>query len=179
MNYEETLKIFAVMKANYTNFYKGMSRVDAEAQVNLWCEMFADTPYEIVGAAIKSYIATDTAGYPPNVGKIKELIRKLTQTEEMTEQEAVQLIMRACSNSLYNAQSEYDKLPPTLKRLVGSPQQLKEWAKMDSDVVNSVVSSNLMRSYKIIAERERQHQALPSNIKNLIAGISERKMLNG
>ena len=179
MNKEETLKIFAVMKANYSNFYKGMSRIDAEAQVNLWCEMFADTPYEVVGAAVKAYIATDTTGYPANVGKIKELIRKLTQTEQMTEQEAVSIISRAVSNSIYNSQSEYDKLPPALKRLVGSSTQLREWAMMDSDVFNSVVSSNLMRSYKVIAERERQYEALPSNVRNFIAGVSERMLLEG
>lgn len=179
MNKEETLKIFAVMKANYANFYKGMSRIDAEAQVNLWCEMFADTPYEVVGAAVKAYIATDTTGYPANVGKIKEIIRKLTQTEEMSEQEAVRLIMRACSNSTYNSKEEFDKLPPTLQRLVGSPSQLREWAMMDSEILNSVVSSNLMRSYKVIAERERQHQALPSSVRNLIAGVSERMLLEG
>lgn len=179
MNYEETLKIFAVMKANYMNFFKGMSRIDAEAQVNLWCEMFQDTPYELVGAAVKAHIATDTDGYPPNVAKIKEQIRKLTQTEEMSEQEAVRLIMRACSNSTYNAKTEFDKLPPTLQRLVGSPSQLREWAMMDSEVLNSVVSSNLMRSYRVVAERERQHQALPSSVRNLIAGITEQKLLEG
>ena len=177
MNITETLKIFSVIKANYGNFFKNMPKVDAEAMVNLWAEMFQDTPYELVGAAVKAYIATDTDGYPPNVGKIKEMIRKLTQQEEMTEQEAVRLILRACSNSTYNSQSEFEKLPPVLKRLVGSPNQLKEWAAMDSDIVNSVVSSNLMRSYKVIAERERQHQALPSGMRMLIEGMTDKMLL--
>lgn len=177
MNREESIKILAVLKANYSNFYKGLARVDAEAMVNLWQEMFSDTPYEVVGAAVKAYIATDTLGYPPNVGKIKELIRKLTQPEEMTEQEAIQLIIKACSNSIYHAQEEFEKLPPVLKRLAGSPSQLREWAMMDSERLNSVVASNLMRSYKVIAERERQHQALPSEMRNLISGMSQKMLL--
>lgn len=172
MNVTETLKIFAVIKANYSPFFKSVTKIDAEAMVNLWAEMFAETPYEVVGAAVKAYIATDTDGYPPNVGKIKELIRRLTQTEELTEQEAIRLILNACANSNYNSHKEFEKLPPVLQRLVGSPRQLKEWAAMDSDVVNSVVSSNLMRSYKAMAEREREHQALPNNIKTLLAGVS-------
>jgi hypothetical protein len=179
MNLEETLKIFSVLKANYPNFYKNISRMDAEAQVNLWCEMFQDTPYEIVGTAVKAYIATDTDGYPPNVGKIKEQIRKLTQTEELTEQEAVNLILKACSNGIYHSQEEFNKLPPVLQKLVGSPNQLKEWAVMDRDVVQSVVSSNLMRSYRAIAERERQQQALPSSIKGLLAQATEKLKLEG
>ena len=167
------------MKANYHNFYKGMTRIDAEAQVNLWHEMFQDTPYEVVGMALKAFIATDTEGYPPNVGKIKEQIRKLTQKDEMTEQEAVNLILKACSNSLYNAQSEFDKLPPVLQRLAGSPNQLREWALMESEVLNSVVSSNLMRSFKVVKERERQQQALPSSMRALLAETAGRMMLEG
>ena len=179
MTYEETLKIFAVMKANYSNFFKGLTRIDAEAQVNLWCEMFQDTPYELVGAAVKAFIATDTDGYPPNVGKIKKQIRMLTQQEEMTEQEAVNLILKACSNSIYNAQAEFDKLPPVLQRLAGSPNQLREWALMESDVVNSVVSSNLMRSYRVVAEREKQQQALPSSMRAFLAETTDRLRLEG
>lgn len=179
MTLEETLKVFSVLKANYPNFYKNISRIDAEAQVNLWCEMFQDTPYELVGTAVKSYIAVDTDGYPPNVGRIKEQIRKLTQTEELSEQEAVNLIIKAASNSSYHSQEEFDKLPSVLQKLVGSPNQLREWAVMDRDVVNSVVSSNLMRSYRVIAERERQQQALPSSIRTMLAEATDRLKLEG
>jgi hypothetical protein len=171
MNVNETLKILSVLKANYPNFYKGMSKIDAEAQVSLWSEMFEDTPYELVGAAVKSYIASNVEGYPPNIDTIKEQIKKLTQTEEMTEQEAVNLIMKALKNSNYGAEEEFQKLPSILQKLVGSPNMLREWAMMDIATVNSVVSSNLMRSFKSIKETERVQQALPSSTKNAIAGL--------
>ena len=179
MTVDETLKIFAVLKANYSNFFKSMSRIDAEAMVNLWAEMFADEPYEAVGMAIKSYIASDVNGYPPNVGVIKEQMRKLTQTESLTEQEAINLITKACKNGNYGSEEEFNKLPPILQRLVGSPRQIKEWALMDKDAFNSVVTSNLMRSYRVMAERERQHQALPGNIQNYIAEMSKQFRLEG
>lgn len=172
MTYDETLKIFAVMKANYGNFFKNMSRIDAEAQVSLWAEMFEDTPYEMVGMAVKTYIATDVDGYPPNVGRIKQEIRKLTHQEQMTEQEAIALIMKATRNGLYGAEKEYEKLPPILQRLVGSPNQLKTWAMMPVDELQTVVSSNLMRSYKAMAKREEEYQALPNSIKNLLGEVS-------
>lgn len=179
MDRGETLKVFAVLKANYGNFFKTLSRTDAEAMVNLWNEMFMDEPYELVGAAIKAYIATDVSGFPPNVGKIKDHIKKLTQQEEMTEQEAVNLILKACSNSNYNSESEFNKLPPVLQRLVGSPNQLREWAMMDSQVLNSVVSSNLMRSYKVVAERERQTKALPNHIRAFLEQTADKLMIEG
>lgn len=174
MTYDETLKIFAVMKANYSNFFKNMSRIDAEAQVSLWTEMFEDTPYELVGLAVKSFIATDVEGYPPNVGRIKKEIAKLTQKEQMTEQEAVAMILKATRNGLYHAKEEFEKLPPVLQRLAGSPEQIKSWAMMSEHELQTVVASNLMRSYKVIAKREEEHQALPSSIKNLLEQASEK-----
>lgn len=179
MTFDETAKIFSVLKVNYSNFFKSLSRMDAEAMLNLWTEMFADEPYELVGAAVKSYIATDTTGYPPNIGKIKEHIRNLMQPNIMTEQEAMNLLTKAMSNSIYNSKEEFDKLPPILQRLAGSPQRLREWALMDSDTVNSVITSNLMRSYREISKREQQQQALPNNVKALLSELSDKFLIEG
>lgn len=179
MTYDETLKIFAVLKANYANFFKNMSRVDAEAQVSLWAEMFADTPYEMVGMAVKTYIATDVDGYPPNVGRIKKELMRLTEKEQMTEQEAVSLIMKATRNGLYGAKEEFEKLPPVLQRLAGSPEQIRVWARMPVDELQTVVASNLMRSYRAIAKKEEEYQALPSSIKSLLSQAGEQMKLEG
>ena len=173
MTYDETLKIFAVLKAEYGEAFKNMSRIDAEAKVALWAEAFADTPYEVVGMAVKSYICTSTEPYLPKIGRIKQEISKLTHKEQMTEQEAVSLILKATKNGLYGAQEEYDKLPAVLKRLVGSPEQIRAWSRMPVDELQTVVASNLMRSYKVIAKREEEYQALPSSIKKLLGQASE------
>lgn len=177
MTVDETLKIFAVLKANYSNFYKTITRTDAEAQVNLWSEMFADDDYTIVGAAVKAYIANDENGYPPNVGKIKAYIRKLTEPEEMTEQEATTLILKALQNGYYGAEEEFNKLPPTLQRLVGHPSQLRAWSQMDESEVQTVVASNIMRSYRVIAESQKQTEALPSSLRNMLEQASEKLRL--
>lgn len=179
MTYEETLKIFAVMKANYNNFYKTMSKIDAQAVVSLWAEMFADVSYNMVGAAVKAYIASDTTGYPPNVGQINEQIRTLTRPEEMTEQEAANLIMKAASNGYYGAQAEFDKLPPVLQRLVGHPNQLKTWAMMDENELQTVVASNLMRSYRTITKREAEKQALPASLQQMLETVAEQLKIEG
>ena len=179
MTYDETLKIFAVLKANYSNFFKNLSRIDAEAQVSLWAEMFEDTPYELVGMAVKTYIATDVEGYPPNVGRIKRELMRLTEKEQMTEQEAVSLIMKATRNGLYGAEKEFEKLPAVLKRLVGSPEQIRVWARMPVDELQTVVASNLMRSYRAIAKKEEEYQALSSSIKSLLSQAGEQMKFEG
>lgn len=169
MKRAETLKVLAVLKVAYPAMDSRLSDDEYKAMVNLWAEMFMDEPYEIVGAAVKAFIATDEQGYPPSIGKIKAQIRKLKSTpEQMTEAEAVALIMQATRNASYNCGEEFKKLPPILQTLVGNPRQLREWALSDSQTINTVVASNLQRSYRVLQERQKEFDALPNSIKQYI-----------
>lgn len=178
MTLEETSKILAVIKKEYPHAFKDLvEKKDKMQKLEFWQRMFANDDYSVVGAAVEMYIATDTTGFAPVIGQIKENIRKLTQPEEMSEQEAVNLILKAATRGIYNSQEEFDKLPPICQRLVGTPKKLKEWAMMDVDTLNSVVASNLMRSYKAVAQKEKEYQALPSNVKVLLEGAKSKMML--
>lgn len=165
MTYDETLAIMSVLKAAYPNYYKDMRRADADGVVALWAEMFKDDPVEIVAVAVKAHIATDKKGFPPHIGAIKDAIVKIKTPDEMTEMEAWALVDSAIRNGTYGAQKEFDRLPPVVQRLVGSPNQLREWAAMDAAVVASVVASNFQRSYKARAAHEREFLALPQDVR--------------
>lgn len=178
MNYDETLAIMGVLKAAYPNYYKGMTKKDAEGIVNLWTAMFADEPAGVVAMAVKAHIAGDSKGFPPHIGAIKEAIAKLMQPEMMTEQEAVALVLEATRNGTYDSEKEFDKLPPVLRRLVGSPAQIKEWAVMEAATVQSVVASNLQRSYREIAKREKEMLTLPSDIRASMEKLAAGKTLS-
>ena len=66
MNRTETLAVMSILKAAYPAYYRDMKRQDAEAVVNLWSEMLADYPADLVAAAVKSHIASDRKGFPPD-----------------------------------------------------------------------------------------------------------------
>lgn len=172
MTREETIKVLAVLKAAYPAFYRGMKADELNGIVNLWASQFEGDDYKTVGAAVQAHIATDTKGYPPHIGAIKEAIRKITQPDEMSEMEAWGYVASALRNSGYNSVTEFDKLPPVVQRIVGSPSQLREWAMMDSDTVQSVVQSNFMRSYRVRAQSEREYLALPENVRELMAQLT-------
>ena len=172
MTYDETLGIMAVLKAAYPAYYRDMKRSEAEAIVGLWTDMFQDEPADLVASAVKAHIASDAKGYPPHIGAIKDAILKITRPEEMTEQEAWGCVVQALRNSAYNSAAEFAKLPPVVQRLVGSASQLREWALMDSDQINSVVASNFQRSYKVRAKNDREYRALPSSVRGYISQIT-------
>lgn len=179
MNEIEATKVLAVLKAAYPAAFNKQSPEEIDAVITLWAEMIEE-PYEIVGAAVKAFIATDLSGYPPSIGQIKNHISKLIHPEQITESEAVSMILKATRNATYNATAEFNKLPPMLQKLVGSPAQLREWAVSDSQTINTVISSNLQRSYRVMAERQREINALPESIKRhmRLSAASEMKLID-
>lgn len=172
MDNTETLKLMAVLRGAYPNFYRGMSRKEAESVVALWTEMFHDDPYDLVAAAVKAFIATDSKGFPPAIGVIKDKLRQITTPEEMTEGEAWQYVRKALKNGIYGSEKEFAALPERIRRIVGSPEQLREWASMAEDTVQSVVASNVQRSYRAKAQAERDFAALPEDVKALSRAIA-------
>ena len=104
-------------------------------------------------------------------------IGEISRPAELSEGEAWALIAKALRNSSYNSEKEFEALPENLQRLVGHPSQLREWASMDTETVQSVVQSNFMRSYRARQESERKMQAMPSDVRAKLAGIAEVKQL--
>lgn len=172
MTEAETIDLLSVLKAAYPNFYRDMTRKDADQVISLWTEMFKDEPAGLVALAVKRHIATDTKGFPPHIGAIKDAIGKIQQPEEMTEIEAWNIVRKAIRSHPWDAKEQFEKLPSVLQRLVGSSSQLQEWGQMDADVVSSVVASNFQRSYKARAAHEREFLALPSEVKEAMLQIS-------
>lgn len=177
MNKQETLKIMAVLKVAYPNFYHNASLEESAAAVNLWASLFVDDPYELVEAAVKSHIASDIKGFPPHIGAIKEAIRRLQNPYELSEMEAWGAIKQALRNSGYHSEEEFEKLPKQVQRLVGSPSQLREWAMMDIEELGTVVQSNFMRSYRERVKNDREYEALPEGIRQMAAKIAAGKSM--
>ena len=164
----ETLKILAVLRGAYPAFYRDMQRKEAERVAALWAEMFREEPYEIVAAAVKALIVCDEKGYPPHIGAVKARIRQITAPQEMTEAEAWGLVNKAISRSIYNSRQEFEKLPKLIQGVVGGPSQLRDWAVMDADTVQSVVASNFQRSYRARAASDREYKALPPEVRAIL-----------
>lgn len=169
MNLTETSAVMDILTIAYPQFYKTQSDLERISAAKLWAEMFRDDDVRAVLAAVKALIASDEKGFPPVIGAVKEKIRMLTQPPEMTEQEAWNYVQNACRNSLYNSAEEYAKLPEAVQRLVGSHNQLKEWAMMDADELRTVVASNFMRSYRVRAKSERELAALPGDVRQFVS----------
>lgn len=160
VNDAETKKILAVISDVYPTFLRER---DPGRTVELWRRIFEDDAYETVSNALMAFVATDTKGFPPMPGAIKEKIRQAATPPEskMTEVEAWSLVLKAIRSANWYAEENFEKLPSDIKRLVGAPQTLREWAMMPEDDVYSVVASNFQRSYRAIVAAQEEFAAIP------------------
>lgn len=172
MTKEEVGKVLALINAYYPYFFRDMNADGKRGIIALWERQFAEYEYAVVVSALDAYIAVDEQNKAPNVGMLKSLIRKMTQPEEMTEQEAWEKVAHALRNSGYNSVEEFEKLPEQIQRVVGSPNQLKEWSQMDTETLHSVVASNFQRSYRARAKSDKEYMAIPASVRQIFAELN-------
>ena len=168
MTREETILILSVLRGAYPAFYRDITKQEAESTIALWASMFDEEPYELVGAAVKAFISGDGKGFPPAIGQIKERIRKITQPEEITEQEAWALVSKAVQRSTYGSAEEFAKLPPEIQAVVHDPGQLRQWAMGPAEDLETVIASNFMRSFRAKQKASKEYMALPTSVKQLM-----------
>ena len=151
MTEQETGRILSTICEMYPSFRKERNPA---ATARIWSVLFRNVPYKMVEKALMHFIATDTKGFPPVPGALNEIIRSRMLPDEMPDIEAWRLTLRAISRSTYYSGEEYKKLPPAVREVVGSPENLHIWAAMDERQVQNSVAPWFMRAYNRRMERE-------------------------
>lgn len=172
MTFDETHTILTLLQTEYPQSFAKMDDRAMAMKLKLWASEFQYDDYKTVYAVVRSIMSAGNREFAPNIGVIREKLRSFAVDGELTENEAWSKVSRAISNGIYGYQEEYAKLPPAVQKAVGEPEQLKRWAVMNEDEVQSVVASNFQRSYRQIAQRERELAKIPADVRALLTGVS-------
>lgn len=170
---EDVIKVLAYLKVAYPNFYKNMSRREAEETINLYQEMFVDYDFKIVAVTVKEWIQTEK--FPPTIADIKQKIYSLT-TQETLPTDLWASLKKAISNSAYHSVEEFEKLPVECRMFIKNPSQLKELSQNDSETNNTVVKGQFFKQVEIIQKRlKEEKQMLPETrkIRKMALGIGQ------
>ena len=161
MTENEMVMVLNRLEEYYKTFYSG---ADKTRVFNAWYTMFKDDSAEEVNRAVIAYICTEK--FAPTVAGIKTIMAENRMAGQKTEGEAWQLVRDAVdySTNRDEAKQQFDKLPPLLKRLVGSAGQLVAWRKVNEDTFEGVIASNFQRSYRELARREAVYYAIPGQL---------------
>lgn len=181
MTREETIGILSILKASYPNFYKELTKKDAETTINLYAEMFSNTETSLVATAIKELIQRQN--YPPTIADIKNKIDELTQPYEETESELWEIYKKAIQRGYYGDRREFDALPEAIKTYLGNnPNRINELGMMESSTINSVEKGIFLKQIKVIKERAKSiRMMLPETRKylnNFLSGNAGIQFLN-
>lgn len=180
MTKQEIAKILSTVKIAYPHSFRGMSREDASATMALWERQFRDFDYAIVQMAIDSIIAVDTSDFMPSIGKVKDMILKLSRPDAMSAAEAWNVVKKALDEKsmiwIDDAVDAFNELPPDVQLCIGSAQQLHQWARTRNEDLDTVIASNFMRAYREQAQKERERMLLPGDVKQAL-GIEDSRAI--
>jgi len=172
MNRQETSRILAIVTSMYPAFLKDR---DPKILADVWQRVFDQTPYAAVEQALYNFIASDTRGFPPTPGALNRLMTEAQQAGEPTDVEAWGLVYRALTRSLYNSVEEFAKLPPRIRRIIGSASQLREWSQLSPGEVSTGIASAFMRTYRARMEQERETVFLPGPRCDILLGNGQEE----
>ena len=172
MTIEEAVQIIAIIRMNYPDTMQGMSDDEKIAYAKNWHFFFKDDRAQDVLAAVQTIISTSQERFAPNIGMIREQMRKnRTPQGGMSEQEAWSLVKNALRNGSYGYHEEFAKLPPIIQRCLGSENTIREWAAQDVAELDTVTASNFMRSYRYRTQNEQEWERLPEAMRDEIGRI--------
>ena len=163
---------FAKLAANIKTYFPRDNVLPSDRAMTLWYESLKDLDADAVMTGLKKYVLTNK--FPPGISDLRSYAVRPAGKEEISETHAWNLVYQALGNSIGHAEEEFDKLPEVVQRAVHSPGQLREWAKMDIQTVNSVIYSNFLRAYSAAVVRQREDDNMPEYLKALEADIAAR-----
>jgi len=172
MNKQETVKILATLEAHTPHQFEKINNKVKENILDLWAARFIHDDYKIVYQAVLNYIDNDIRGFIPTIGAIKDEVRKIQYPDELTEIEAFAEIYKRIGDKYPTSKEAFNSLPVILQKVVASPSQLKEWGMMQTETVQSVISSHIQRTYRSVIEKEREKQRTGQ-----VAAITESERL--
>ena len=164
MTRDEAKHLVMMVSAAYPN-WKPLNLTET---VDTWAVMLKEFDHDECLAALKSYILTDTSGFAPGIGQVIDRLQRRREGRELGELDAWSMVSKALRNSTYHAEEEFAALPPVLQRTVGNPSNLKEWAGMEMDTVNSVIQSHVVRNYRVAVKSMRDDAKIPPALMGLL-----------
>ena len=164
MTRDEAKHLVMMVSAAYPN-WKPLNLTET---VDTWAVMLEEFDHDECLATLKSYILTDTSGFAPGIGQVIDRLQRRREGRELGELDAWSMVSKALRNATYHAEEEFAALPPVLQRTVGNPSNLKEWAGMEMDTVNSVIQSHVVRNYRVAVKSMRDDAKIPPALMGLL-----------
>lgn len=152
----EIIKILAILKANYSNAFKDMTKQEAEAKINLWTSMFADVEPEEMLLAVQKIIATKP--YFPTVAEVRSVLAEI-KAERILDAGAAWEEVRAAIREYgrYQPEQAFQSMSP-VTRLVAKRMG---WIELCMSEEQSIDRAHFFKIYQTEESRQKENALLP------------------
>ena len=144
MNHSLATKLLTLIKVNYVQWAKELTRADAEALIELWATGLDGVDYRQAEYAVKKHC--QTSKWPPSISEILEMINLMNGMEKESVSAVLAEITKAVFKSYKDESEEYSNLSNTARQVVRDPYMIKEWRKCEN--FNEVIAPGLRKSLK-------------------------------
>lgn len=170
MTRDECKQLLAIIDATYPNF----KVANPTETVNIWHTLLGEYEYKVLLMALKTFISTSGSAFAPSVAELIAMTRKPQELMQVSEVDVWREVRKAISRGIYYHEEEFEKLSPMAKKMVGESGQLREWAMLPSEDIDTIVQSNFKKRFETMVKREQELQAMPSEIQNLISNSTKQ-----
>jgi len=126
---KECLKLLGIIKTLFPN-EKQPGEDDIKVRAMFWADIFKDISFGQAVEGLKKYCATNTSGFAPQPAHIINCARQANRLSDT----AIEFYLhRALCDSTYHSEEQFDRLPEDLKKIIGSPAELRRQALRETD----------------------------------------------
>lgn len=173
MTETETGLMMGAIKKAYPNVSFGENDIEKRNSLALWYKHFKDIDAKTAQSALDEYIATDELGFPPKIGQLRGIIKRLAIPYSSSE--VTSLVLRAASNGVYHYKEEWERLPEFVKDVVGTAGELYRYAQMNEENIRRSIKSK----YKEVTEcgdirQKDRGQLTTSGLLSGFIGVGEK-----
>ena len=168
-----TVREFGIFADAIKTYFPRDNVLPTEKAMQLWYSELKDIPYQLAHTALRKYVSTNK--FAPTIADIREQATELYNQREgdISEITAWQLVWKAICNSGYHAEEEFEKLPETVKRAVGSASQLRQWGLSEvNDNTISYWKSEFQRIYRLEQQKELERRKLSPDVLKLMRPLN-------
>ena len=165
------------IQAVYPNFR--VSPEEMTPTINAWNMMLAEYPVEAVNGALQIYVKTSTSGFAPSVSQLINAMYAPKSKSALSEGEAWALVKKAIQDGNYHAEERFNELPEIVQKAVGDANMISQWARTDSDEVNTVIASNFQRTYRAVLEKQEFGEKVPLQLADVVNQVCDNMKMIG
>lgn len=145
-----------------------------KSTVDVWWMLLQDYPADKIMMAAKACAVSDRH-FAPSVGELIAMVRQPDRMAEISESEAWEMVVKACSNGAYEYHEEFMKLPPEIQKAIGGERTLQAWALARIDQFQTVIQSNFRRGYREIMRRKHEFENFTAEMQKEV--LNKRKKM--